>query len=287
MSPVKRKRRSGQSSGPVKMGAWARAKGRAVARGDNNTSAVYGAALILGGLTLFAAWMGGSLGDLWLKTEDAMDNAFKGAGFAAKSVTVVGVEGVREEQLRDVLGFEAGDAILRADPASLREHAMALEWVGEATALRLWPDQVVMIVEPREPFARWRVNGSTVVADSAGRKLLSSDPLAHPELPLVEGIGAGPEAGKLMVALEASPTVRDRLALATFVGERRWNLHLKTGLDILLPESHPEAALTRLEAMHAERGVLDLPMRRLDLRSGDRIYAAPAPSSASAAETGE
>lgn len=287
MSPVKRKRRGGRSTGPVKMGAWARAKGRAVARGDKNTSAAYGAAMILGGLTLFAAWMGGSLGNLWLQAERTVDDAFKSAGFAAKSVTIVGVEGVREEQLRDVLGFEAGDAILRADPVSLRAHAMSLEWVGEATALRLWPDQVVMVVEPREPFARWRVNGSTVVTDLAGRKLLSSDPMAHPELPLVEGLGAGPEAGKLTMALEASPTVRDRLAVATYVGERRWNLHLKSGLDILLPESHPESALKRLEEMHAERGVLDLPMRRLDLRSGDRIYAAPAPSSALAAEAGQ
>ncbi|MET0547636.1 MAG: cell division protein FtsQ/DivIB [Caulobacterales bacterium] len=286
MPPVKRRRKH-KSNGPVKMGAWARAKGRSVARGDTNAPAIFGAAMLLGGMTLFAAWMGGSLGDIWMKAETAVDDMVKDSGFAAKKVSIVGVEGVREMQLRDTLGFHEGDALLRADPISLRDRAMSLEWVGQATALRLWPDQVVMIVEPREPFALWRVNNKTVVTDASGHKLLSSDPLAHPELPLVEGVGAGPAAGGLMLALEASPTVRDRLAYATYVGERRWNLKLKTGLDILLPETHPEGALERLETMHAERGVLDLPMQRLDLRSGDRIYAAPAPSSAHAAGMGE
>lgn len=279
-------RRRGRSSGPVKMGAWARAKGRKVARGEG-ASAMYGAVMILGGLTLLAAWMGGSLGNLWMKAEDGVDSAVKSAGFGVKKVTVVGVEGVREEQLLETLAFNPGDSIVRADPAALRDRAMSLEWVGQATALRLWPDQVVVMVEPREPFARWRVNGSTVVTDSTGQKLLSSDPYAHPDLPLVEGLGASAAAPRLMEMLEVAPTVRDRLANAAYVGERRWNLHLKSGLDILLPERHPENALARLESLHAERGVLDLPMRRLDLRNGDRIYAAPAPSSAAAAEIGE
>jgi cell division protein FtsQ len=122
-----------------------------------------------------------------------------------------------------------------------------------------------------------------VVTDPAGHKLLSSDPHAHMDLPLVEGPGAGPAAARLMNALEASPSVRDRMEAATYVGERRWNLRLMSGLEILLPEDRPEAALGRLEALQAERGVLDMSIRRLDLRNGDRIYAAPAPGAAEAA----
>ena len=55
------------------------------------------------------------------------------------------------------------------------------------------------------------------------------------------------------------------------VGERRWNLELKTGGRVALPETAPEIALARLERLHRTTRVLDRPLAELDLRAPGRL----------------
>ncbi len=44
----------------------------------------------------------------------------------------------------------------------------------------------------------------------------------------------------------AIPALRDQVRAAVLVGERRWNLRLKNGIDVRLPETDVAAALDRL-----------------------------------------
>ena len=64
------------------------------------------------------------------------------------------------------------------------------------------------------------------------------------------------------------------------VGERRWNLRLQSGGDVLLPEDDPASALALLAAMHEERGVLDYEAQILDLRNAGEMVMRPWPDRA-------
>ena len=64
------------------------------------------------------------------------------------------------------------------------------------------------------------------------------------------------------------------------VGERRWNLRLNSGTDVMLPEGHEVAALDRLMQLQQQHELLDRPLAAIDMRLGDRLVLRPPPAPA-------
>jgi cell division protein FtsQ len=69
--------------------------------------------------------------------------------------------------------------------------------------------------------------------------------------------------------------VKERFRAAVRVGERRWNIRLATGADIMLPEGAEAAALERLSSLHAQQAVLDRALAAVDMRLPDRMVLRP------------
>jgi cell division protein FtsQ len=55
------------------------------------------------------------------------------------------------------------------------------------------------------------------------------------------------------------------------VGERRWNLRLKNGIDVRLPETDVAPALERLVALDNEKNLITRDIVAIDLRLPDRV----------------
>jgi len=90
-------------------------------------------------------------------------------------------------------------------------------------------------------------------------------------LPLVVGIGAETRAKALLAALDRHPAMRELVRASVLVGERRWNLRLKNGIEVRLPESDALAALERLAALDAETKLITRDITIIDLRLPDRV----------------
>ena len=94
------------------------------------------------------------------------------------------------------------------------------------------------------------------------------------QLPLVVGQGAPVAAESLLNELAKRPDIAGRVMASVRVGERRWNLRMKNGADVMLPEGHEVAALDRLLQIidrHADRLTLlidDLLLASLDQVAG-------------------
>ena len=64
---------------------------------------------------------------------------------------------------------------------------------------------------------------------------------------------------------------------AVRVGDRRWNLHMQNGVDVLLPEGHEAVALQRLATLQEGHDLLGRPLQVIDLRLPDRLVVRPQP----------
>ena len=67
------------------------------------------------------------------------------------------------------------------------------------------------------------------------------------------------------------------MVAAVRVGERRWNLQLNNGADVMLPEGHEVAALDRLVQLQQDHALLDRPLVAVDMRLPDRLVLRPHP----------
>jgi cell division protein FtsQ len=208
----------------------------------------------------------------WLS--NARERLGRATAFAGLRITDIVIEGranTPEPLLRAALGASRGDAILGFSVADARTRIETLTWVEHATVERRLPGIIVVKLDERRPFAVWQNQGKFALIDRDGQLVTDQDVSQFRSLPLVVGAGAPGAATVLLDALTARPGLQSRVIAAVRVGERRWNLRLNTGADVLLPEGHEIAALDRLQQLQQDHALLDRPMQVIDLRLPDRL----------------
>ena len=100
--------------------------------------------------------------------------------------------------------------------------------------------------------ALWQRDGdvSIVAADGAALDELKDARLN--DLPFVVGKGANKRLREYLNLLDAAQELRSKIEAGVFVSERRWNLKMKTGVDVKLPETDPASAMLALLKLERE-----------------------------------
>lgn len=200
------------------------------------------------------------------------------AGFAGLRVTHIEVKGrhnTPEPLLRAALGVHIGSPIFGFSLERARKRIEKLSWIDHATVERRLPGTIVVNLQERRPFAIWQHDGKFVLIDRHGQVVTHEDVAQFRQLPLVVGAGAPEATTKLLDALSTLPSIQQRVVAAVRVGGRRWNLVMRSGMTIELPEGHAPAALQRLAQFEHKYQVLERPLSRIDMRLPDRVVFRP------------
>lgn len=206
---------------------------------------------------------------------ERMGGATAVAGLRITEVVVEGRANTPEPMLRAALGVTKGDPILSFSVEQARKRIEELSWVEQATVERRLPNTVVVVLQERRPFAIWQNQGKFVLIDRAGQVVDNQDVKHFRHLPLVVGAGAPLGAATLLDAIADRSALTGRVVAAVRVAERRWNLRMKNGADVMLPEGHEAAALDRLIQLHQSQALLDRPLSAIDLRLPDKLIIRP------------
>jgi cell division protein FtsQ len=241
-----------------------------------------GAAVLVAGVVVlgtilvgYKALPGGATGSSLTSLRDRLGSATAASGLRVTDIRIDGRENTPESLLRAALGVSRGDPILGFSLDQARTRIETLSWVEHATVERRLPGTVVVFLEERRPFAIWQNQGKYVLVDRAGQVVADQDVAQFRNLPLIVGPGAPAAARELLLALTDRPALATKVSAAVRVGERRWNLRMNNGSDVMLPEGHEVAALDRLIQLQQEHAVLDRPMAAIDLRLPDRLVLRP------------
>jgi cell division protein FtsQ len=229
--------------------------------------------VLLGVTVLHSAAPGGTLATL----RERFGGATARAGLRITDVVIEGRSNTPEPLLRAALGVSLGDPILGFSVETARQRMETLAWVEHATVERRLPGTVVVYLQERRPFAIWQNQAKFVLIDRSGQVVANQDVAEFRQLPLVVGPGAPIVAATLIDALTDRPDLQKRIVAAVRVGERRWNLRLNNGADVMLPEGHEVLALDRLMQLQQQHAVLDRPLAAIDMRLGDRLVLRPRP----------
>lgn len=207
---------------------------------------------------------------------ERLGNATAASGLRVSQVVIEGRANTPEPLLRAAIGVSTGDPILGFSLEQARARIESLSWVEHATVERRLPGTLVIYLQERRPFAIWQSPGKFVLVDRAGQ-VVNQDVSQFRKLPLIVGPGAPAAAAGLLDALTDRPALAERVAASVRVGERRWNLHMLSGTDVMLPEGHEIAALDRLLKLQQQHAVLDRPLIAIDMRLPDRLVLRPKP----------
>src|SRR5262249_11223787 len=176
---------------------------------------------------------------------DARDRVANAAGFRIVSIALTGNRHVSRDEVLAIAGITGTTSLPFVDVELARERLKSNPWIGDASLLKLYPGELQIVIKERAAFALWQKDRHVTVIAGDGTVL---EPYVAPrlvQLPLVVGAGAQTKAKSFLALLDRYPSLRDLVSASIFVGERRWNLRLKNGLDVRLPESDVAAALER------------------------------------------
>lgn len=239
------------------------------------SSVIFGIVLLIAILVATAAWMGGSMSQIGSRFGGFMDDTARLAGVDVRSVSVIGLElnPALADEVRAAAMIEPGENMFRADPYVIRRRVEATKNVLNVRVHRLWPGQVVILAEAAEPVALWHDGRDWKVVDGLGRILPDAKADDHGHLLRLAGLGAPEAAPQLTRALAAAPDISDRVAVATRVGERRWDMRFVSGVTVRLPEDEAlEPAMDRLAKLQVRTALTQRPLDMIDLRSRGRVY---------------
>jgi cell division protein FtsQ len=227
--------------------------------------------LLLLGSAAFGIVKGGHLEELTSALSDTRNAIANSAGFRITTVAINGRKQLTQDEVLATGGVNGRSSLLFLDAAAVRDRLKANPWIADATVLKLYPGQLQIDIVERSAFALWQQDGRVSVISDDGAVLepyLSSRFLS---LPLVVGKGAETHAKDFLALLARYPQVHSVTKAAIFVGERRWNLRLKDGLDIRLPESDVGNALASLSRLDREDRLFSRDIVAVDMRLPDRL----------------
>ncbi|MGH6935970.1 MAG: cell division protein FtsQ/DivIB [Methylocella sp.] len=197
----------------------------------------------------------------------------KALGFSIKAVTIVGERELKEQGILAVAGIGPRHSLLFLDVATIRERLKQLPLVKEAAVSKLYPNRLLIEIEERQPFALWQCDGQVRIVAADGVPLAAMRDRRFIQLPLVVGAGANEKLDQYFALLEAAGDLRERIVAGVLVAGRRWSLKTANGIDVLLPEMEPAAALARLVDLQRTSHVLDKDILSLDFRQPGRVVA--------------
>ncbi|GAK44873.1 polypeptide-transport-associated domain-containing protein [Tepidicaulis marinus] len=232
-------------------------------------------AALAGMLVVFAVFYGLMVGGHFAAAGSSLvagtHRMIAGAGFSVQDVTVEGRERTPVREVMRALDVERGMSIFLVDVEAARERLERLDWVASASVTRFWPDRIHVELNERVPYAVWQRGGRLAIVDRQGQPITENHIEEYAHLPLVVGHGAADEAPVIQELLAQWPALHSRVRAAVRVGDRRWNLRLENGVDVLLPERHVERALAELVAIENSHRVLARDIEAIDLRLADRF----------------
>ena len=240
-------------------------------------------ALIAGSLG-YGAVRGGHGADIVAQVQELCDAAANAVGFRIAEVALAGEQHLSREDVLGLAGITGHSSLLFVDAANARARLLANPWIAEATVLKLYPSRLRIEIKERKAFALWQKEGRISLIAAGGTVLEPYVPTEFSALPMVVGQGAEHAAPQFLALLARYPDVANEVAASVLVAERRWTLHLKSGLEVLLPEAAPEQALETLVDLDRDKHLLSRDIVVVDLRLPDRVTVRQSDAAAAARE---
>ncbi len=203
--------------------------------------------------------------------QDLCDSAANIAGFGISEVALTGERELARDEILKTAGITERSSLLFLDAAQARVRLLTNPWIADATVLKLYPGRLRIEIKERAPFALWQKEARTSLIASDGTVLEPSVPERFAKLPLVVGAGAAQGAPGFLDLVSHYPALSPQIVASVLVAERRWNLHLANGVEVLLPEAHADRALQVLTDLDREKNLLSRDIVLVDLRLSDRV----------------
>ena len=192
--------------------------------------------------------------------------------FMLSALSIQGSSDSLNAEIREILGLNFPISSFDLDLADLRNRVLSLPPV-ETAEVRLEGGSILHVkVKEKVPALLLKDDTGIHVLNKNGdyiRPLLSNE--YGPKLPVITGEGAQKAAAEAFILFSALYDKLDEVRGLVLVGGRRWNIVLKSGQVIMLPEKKSEQAVQKILILDKAEKILSRDIAVFDFRLPYRI----------------
>ena len=197
------------------------------------------------------------------------------AGLKLRHIQVRGRSHISKNVLLAKLDLELGTSILSINLQDLHNRISQIGWVKNVIIERRFPSTIHIVIEERVPIALLQNDSDHQLIDSTGTVIEGADPRDFTHLKVVVGKNSGANAAPILAALGTEPELFSEVWAISFRSGRRWDVYLKNGMEIRLPESDPISAWSRLAVIDREKAITNRDLAVIDLRIPKQLIVEP------------
>ena len=220
------------------------------------------------------------------RTLNSFHEKLAGAGFKTRDLLIDGREYTSREDLKAATGIEKDTSIFAYDLTDIQKKVTSLPWVKTATVERRLPDTIYIRLQERVPVALYQKDNKLVLVDGEGAVLTDQNLGQFKSMLVITGEKAPQNASELIGMIDAEADLKSRIQIARWIGNRRWDIELKNGITVRLPEEDAGLAIKRLTEAQKNEKVMDRQVEAIDLRDPLRIVVQTAPGAVNKYEAG-
>ena len=191
--------------------------------------------------------------------------------FVVNTIQTVGRERASKNDLSKILKKYQKTSLLSLDLNYIQSEVEKVAWIKKVIIRRDLPNTLSLTIEEFSPRAVWIRGRDRYVLDKNGYTIEKVSDDQFQNYFTIKGAEAELNLMNLIESLENFDEIYNQIDYANYVGRRRWDLHYKNGVRIMLPEDNIIDSLSLLETYIKENKLIEKGHKKIDLRVDGKI----------------
>ncbi|MBT4911284.1 MAG: FtsQ-type POTRA domain-containing protein [Hyphomicrobiales bacterium] len=191
--------------------------------------------------------------------------------FVVNTIQTVGRERASKNDLSKILKKYQKTSLLSLDLNYIQSEVEKVAWIKKVIIRRVLPNTLSLTIEEFSPRAVWIRGRDRYVLDKNGYTIEKVSDDQFQNYFTIKGAEAELNLMNLIESLENFDEIYNQIDYANYVGRRRWDLHYKSGVRIMLPEDNIIDSLSLLETYIKENKLIEKGHKKIDLRVDGKI----------------
>ena len=193
-------------------------------------------------------------------------------GFTINNIQILGIKNIPKETIIKIVNNENKSNILNVNLLNIYNNLRNNDWVEELYIERVLPNTIKISIKEKEAIGIWQYEMSNKLITKDGEIISTANINKFKiDLPIIHGNHANKNANSILKILETNKVLTKNIWSLDYINNRRWNLHFKQGIIVLLPSKGVLKAWNEIIKLQNNYDVLNLGLTELDLRNPNKI----------------
>ena len=195
-------------------------------------------------------------------------------GFRLQNISITGDNNLKKEDILNIINDKEYKTIFDVNLFKIHNNLLLNEWIETVKIERTLPSSIKIQIIEKKPVAIWQTKLGNKLITKDGSIISNVNATTFKNrLPIIIGEGANKNAFLILQILRKNPNLYNNVWSISYINKRRWNVHLKQGVIVLLPKKQIHAAWTKIDFLQRKYKILDIGLTEIDIRNQDQIFA--------------